>query len=140
MRKLSLVFALGVVLVLGAVGGLSTASQARADGPPNVRTIWIYRSSFTPSMSQEGSGVVVTLVNQDTIPHRIVLYRASTPQSFDVTIQPGEWYTVPRRQPLVRLRRLLLLVLRPRLRLQHGRVNAHEGGPARRVTPRRSTC
>jgi hypothetical protein len=96
MRKLSLIFALGAVLSLGAIGGLGAAPQARADLPPNVQTVNIYRTSFSPSMMWDPSGVVVTFVNRDSIPHRIVSYvRSSTAWSLDVTLAPGERYTHP---------------------------------------------
>jgi hypothetical protein len=42
----------------------------------------------------DASGVMVTLVNADTIAHRIVLYRGKTPTSFSVTLAPGQWYSL----------------------------------------------
>jgi hypothetical protein len=94
MKKASLAIVLGAVLMLSAAVGVAGTSDARAASPPNVQTIWIYRSSFTPSMMWDASGVMVTLVNEDTIAHRIVLYRGSTPTSFNVTLAPGQWYSV----------------------------------------------
>jgi len=93
MRKALLATVLGAVLVLSAGFGIVGSTDARASAPPNVKTIWVYRSSFTPSMMYAASGVVVTLVNQDSIAHRIVLWRGYTPTSFDVTLAPGQWYT-----------------------------------------------
>ena len=94
MRKATLASVLGAVLVLSAAVGIvgTRAAHARA---MNGKTIWVYRSSFTPSMVQNATGLVVTLVNQDTIAHHIILYRGYTPTSFDVTLSPGEWYTSP---------------------------------------------
>src|SRR5436309_2926751 len=90
MGKGSLAALLGAVLVLSAASGTAGTRAAHATATKNV---WVYRSSFTPSMMYANSGVVVTLANQDTISHRIVLYRGYTPTSFDVTLAPGQWYT-----------------------------------------------
>jgi plastocyanin len=93
MRKTSPAGAL-VALLLLAVGAASAdTTNAGAAAPPNVKTISVYRSSFTPSMLYAASGLVVTLANQDSITHRIVLYRGTAQTSFDVTLSPGEWYT-----------------------------------------------
>jgi len=94
MRKAPVATALGTLLLLGATVGLTAA---RAAAPPNVTTISVYRSVFTPSMLTGTNGLVVTLVNRDTISHRIVLYRGRTnsPTSFDVTLSPGQRYTSP---------------------------------------------
>jgi plastocyanin len=92
MRNASLRIALGAALLLSATVGVTGTSAAHA-GSTTPKTIWVYRSSFTPSMIQNATGVVVTLVNQDTISHRIVLYRGSTRTSFDVTLAPGQRYT-----------------------------------------------
>jgi hypothetical protein len=95
MRKASFSIALGVALALGAVAGPGVTAEARAELPANLQTINVYSSSFSPSMMWDASGVVVTLVNRDWIPHRIVLYRSYTLTSFDVTLEPGQRYTVP---------------------------------------------
>jgi hypothetical protein len=92
MRKTPVATALGVLLLLGAAVGVA---GARAAAPPNVTTISVYRSTFTPSMLTGTNGLVVTLVNRDTISHRIVLYRGSSPTSFDVTLSPGQRYVSP---------------------------------------------
>jgi hypothetical protein len=92
MRKAPVATALGTLLLLGATVGLTAA---RAAAPPNVTTISVYRSVFTPSMLTGANGLVVTLENRDTISHRIVLYRGYTPTSFDVTLSPGQRYTSP---------------------------------------------
>jgi hypothetical protein len=84
----------GVALAIGAVAGLGMTPMARAELPPNLQTINVYHSSFTPSMMWDASGVVVTLVNRDSIPHTIVLYRQRLKTSFSATLQPGERYTV----------------------------------------------
>jgi plastocyanin len=89
MRKASLALVLGAAVVFALVAG-TTAARATSS-----KTIWVYRSMFTPSMSTVGSGVRVTLVNQDSISHRIVLDRNSVPTGFTVTLYPGQWYTSP---------------------------------------------
>ena len=94
MRKGSLAILLGAVLTLSAAAGLAGTKDAHAR-VLNGRTIWVYRSSFTPSYIQNATGVVMTLVNQDSVAHRIILYRGSTRTSFDVTLSPGQWYTSP---------------------------------------------
>jgi hypothetical protein len=93
MRKASLSVVLGAMLVLSAAVGIVGTKAAKAS--PNVETIWVYRSSFTPNMMNDASGVVVTLVNQDSISHHIVLYRKYTRMPFEVTLSPGEWYQSP---------------------------------------------
>jgi hypothetical protein len=90
MRKTSVATALGGLVLLGATVGIA---GAKAAAPPNVQTISVYRSLFSPSMLTGTNGLVVTLVNRDTISHRIVLYRGSSPTSFDVTLAPGQRYT-----------------------------------------------
>jgi plastocyanin len=80
---------------LAVILALSTGALARAETPANVQTIDFYRSSFTPSMMWDASGVVVTLVNRDSSPHTIALYRQRIKMAFSATIQPGERYTVP---------------------------------------------
>jgi plastocyanin len=94
MRKALLAIALGAVFALSAAVGIVGTRDAHARAM-NGKTIWVYRSSFTPSMIQNATGVVVTLVNQDTVAHRIILYRGSTRTSFDVMLSPGQWYTSP---------------------------------------------
>jgi plastocyanin len=93
MRKVSLSGALVVMLMLSGAAVVAGTNNARAAAPPNVKTISVYRSSFTPSLLYPASGVVVTLVNRDSIAHRIVLYRGYSPTSVDVTLSPGERYT-----------------------------------------------
>src|SRR5438445_2415433 len=92
MRKATLAIALGAVLVLSATVGIAGTRDANARAMRG-RTIWVYRSSFTPSMIYAASGTTITLVNQDTISHRIVLDRGYGKTSFDVTLAPGQWYT-----------------------------------------------
>jgi len=89
MRKATLALVLGAALVLSVAAAIAGATEARATA---TKTIWVYRSTFTPSMSTIGSGVYVTLVNQDTVSHRIVLDRNYAPTGFSVTLTPGQWY------------------------------------------------
>lgn len=88
MRMAALALVLGAALVLS----LSTAVAGADARAAATKTIWVYRSTFTPSMSTIGSGVYVTLVNQDSVSHRIVLYRNYTNTGFSVTLAPGQWY------------------------------------------------
>src|SRR5882672_2797160 len=97
MRKASLSVVLGAMLVLSAAVGIVGTQAAKATA--NVETIWVYRSSFTPNMMNDASGVVVTLVNQDSISHHIVLYRKYTRMPFEVTLAPGQWYQSPEPLP-----------------------------------------
>jgi hypothetical protein len=94
MRLAVLSVTLGVAVAFGAVAGLGTVPTARAELPPNVQTINVYRSSFSPSMMWDMSGVVVTLVNRDSIPHNIVLYRDFVRTSLAVTLASGQRYTL----------------------------------------------
>jgi hypothetical protein len=95
MRKASLSVVLGAMLVLSAAVGIVGTKAAHAGAPPNVETISVFRSSFMPSMMNDASGVVVTLVNEDSISHHIVLYRKYTRMPFEVTLSPGQWYQSP---------------------------------------------
>src|SRR3954465_9744427 len=92
MRKASIALVLGCATVLSLAAAIAGARDARAT---TTRTIWVYRSMFTPNIVNVGSGVHVTLVNQDTISHRIVLDRYGAPTGFSVTLTPGQWYTSP---------------------------------------------
>jgi plastocyanin len=94
MRKASLAVALGALLVVSAAVGITGTRAARAAMPPNVKTVSVYRSMFSPNMMSAPSGVVVTLVNRDTIAHNIVLDRAYQPTSYSVTLAPGQRYKV----------------------------------------------
>ena len=94
MRIAVLSGAVGMALAFGTVAGLGMAPTARAELPPNVQTINVYRSSFTPSMMWDMSGVVVTLVNRDYSSHNIVLYKDFVRTSFAVTLAPGQRYTL----------------------------------------------
>jgi len=89
MRKAILALVLGAALVLSLAASVARSTDARAAA---TKTIWVYRSTFTPSMSTIGSGVYVTLVNQDSVSHRVVLDRNYASTGFSVTLTPGEWY------------------------------------------------
>jgi hypothetical protein len=95
MRKASFFAAVGTALVLTVGAAFGGSGEARAEVPPQLQTINVYRSSFTPSMMWDASGVIVTLVNRDWISHRIVLYRSYALTSFEVTLAPGQRYRVP---------------------------------------------
>ena len=98
---LAAVAVVGVVAlgVIGAAAARSTDKTATLNAAyPNVLTVSVYRSVFSPSMTTGTNGLVITLVNRDTISHRIVLDRGRTGTSFDVTLSPGQRYTSP--QPL----------------------------------------
>jgi hypothetical protein len=94
MRKSSLACVFVIVLAFSAVG-TAGPRDAHAAYPPNVLTVSVYRSVFSPSMTTGTNGLVITLVNRDAITHRIVLDRERTRTSFDVTLAPGQRYTSP---------------------------------------------
>ena len=94
MRKFSLASVIVAMLAFSAVG-TTERTDAHAAYPPNVLTVSVYRSVFSPSMTTGTNGLVITLVNRDTVSHHIVLDRERTHTSFDVTLAPGQRYTSP---------------------------------------------
>ena len=88
MRKRSTV----LVAVVAALAFTAVAASSAS-----ARTFYLYRTSFSPSVAEEQSGVSVRFYNVDSIPHRIVSYQTYGARTWrlDITLQPWQGYTVP---------------------------------------------
>ena|SRR2546421_948424 len=84
-------------LVLVAVAVVFAAAAVGVAPSAQARTFYLYQSSFSPSIAEEGSGVMVRFFNVDSLPHRVVSYQryGARTWSLDVTVQPWQGYTIP---------------------------------------------
>jgi hypothetical protein len=78
---------------------VSFAAAGIAAPGAEARTFYLDPNSFSPPYAEDPSGVSVTFMNVDSVPHRVISYQLYGTEAWalDITLAPWQSYRVPER-------------------------------------------